>query len=226
VSASTRRFLVVAVLPGLLALAGAMLLAGCGGQAGVGVGYASYVPYDEQFGTGFFGEFGEVPFGFGEEEEEEGGEREGEEGERDFDRDIHRGGAEGAPGSVTESIALPGSSPLTYAEVRMGEGPAARAGDTVDIGYDVRLATGKKLTSSQESGTALRLTIGRSRDLMGWDRGLVGMAPGGVRRLFLPSQAVRTAGHKVDRVLGVLPPDSALVVEVEMLAVRRPTIRG
>ncbi|GAB3736339.1 hypothetical protein GCM10028794_16860 [Silanimonas algicola] len=98
----------------------------------------------------------------------------------------------------------------------------ARSGDLVRVHYtgwfyDERSAgrRGESFDSSRPRGEPLAFPLGRGRVIRGWDEGVLGMKVGEVRELAVPADLAygkRGAG-------GVIPPDQALLFEVELLAV-------
>ncbi|HEX8011245.1 MAG TPA: FKBP-type peptidyl-prolyl cis-trans isomerase [Casimicrobiaceae bacterium] len=84
--------------------------------------------------------------------------------------------------------------------------------------YDPNLPDkkGKKFDSSVDKSSPFTFPLGAGRVIRGWDEGVAGMRVGGKRTLLIPSDMAygsRGAG-------GVIPPDAALVFDVELLAVR------
>ena len=78
------------------------------------------------------------------------------------------------------------SSGLVYDELVVGEGPAAKAGDTVSIIYTGYMADGQIFDSNVESGQPYEFILGAGTVIQGWDEGIVGMQAGGARLLVVP----------------------------------------
>lgn len=119
-------------------------------------------------------------------------------------------------GTPTEGPVVSTESGLQYIEVEVGEGAAAKAGDTAVVHYTGWLVQGKKFDSSVDRGQPFRFPVGGGRVIRGWDEGVAGMKVGGVRKLIIPADlgyGSRGAGG------GVIPPNSTLIFEVELLAV-------
>ena len=82
-----------------------------------------------------------------------------------------------------------GSQGLKYIEVLVpGTGAEAALTNTTDVNYSGYLATNNsRFDTSCESGTpTLRVTLGASQVIPGFDLGIRGMKPGGVRRVIVP----------------------------------------
>ena len=76
---------------------------------------------------------------------------------------------------------------------------------------------GKKFDSSFDRGEPLNFQLGAGSVIKGWEQGVTGMKVGGKRTLIIPSALAygkRGAGG------GVIPPDSDLIFDVELLDVR------
>ncbi len=104
---------------------------------------------------------------------------------------------------------------LKIEELKEGSGTEAKAGNTISVHYTGTLLNGTKFDSSLDRGEPFKFPLGGGRVIQGWDKGLVGMKVGGKRKLTIPSaMAYGEAGAPP-----VIPPNSALVFEVELLEV-------
>jgi len=104
---------------------------------------------------------------------------------------------------------------LKIEDLKEGSGAEAKAGTTVSVHYTGTLLNGTKFDSSVDRGEPFKFPLGGGRVIQGWDKGLVGMKVGGKRKLTIPSaMAYGEAGAPP-----VIPPNSALVFEVELLEV-------
>jgi FKBP-type peptidyl-prolyl cis-trans isomerase FkpA len=80
---------------------------------------------------------------------------------------------------------------------------------------------GRQFDSSRERGQPFSFHVGAGRVIRGWDQGLPGMKVGGRRLLVIPpslAYGARTIGN------GLIPPNSTLLFEVELLAVETVTL--
>ena len=115
--------------------------------------------------------------------------------------------------SKNNPIATP--TGLITEDLIIGTGPAAKIGDTVSVHYTGTLLDGTKFDSSRDRGEPFTFTIGVSSVIQGWHDGLIGMQVGGVRKLTIPPEL----GYGNQAVGGVIPPNSTLVFEIELLQI-------
>jgi FKBP-type peptidyl-prolyl cis-trans isomerase len=106
------------------------------------------------------------------------------------------------------------ASGLQYQELAVGEGPAAKAGDTVSVHYTGTLQNGQKFDSSVDRGVPFTLTLGLGSVIQGWEEGLLGMQVGGKRKLIIPSNLGYGATGS-----GQIPPNATLIFDVELLSI-------
>jgi peptidylprolyl isomerase len=105
-------------------------------------------------------------------------------------------------------------------EITLGTGVRAERGAVVTIHYRGLLHRGDQFRSSYDEGRPLRIHLGRREVIAGLERGIVGMRVGGRRCLVIsPHLAYGAAG-----VPGVIPPNTVVIMEVELLDVQGPTI--
>jgi FKBP-type peptidyl-prolyl cis-trans isomerase len=106
-------------------------------------------------------------------------------------------------------------SGLYYIPVLAGTGPKAEAGKTVKVHYTGKLLNGKIFDSSLERKNPIEFMLGRNQVIKGWDEGITLMKQGGKATLIIPS----AIGYS-DRDMGVIPPYSTLVFDVELVEVK------
>ncbi|PSM39976.1 peptidylprolyl isomerase [Streptomyces dioscori] len=101
-------------------------------------------------------------------------------------------------------IDFPGGEPPKDLEVKdiwEGDGPVAKAGDTVSVHYvGVAFSTGEEFDASWNRGTPLQFKLGVGQVIAGWDQGVQGMKVGGRRQLVIPSHLAygdRGAGARI-----------------------------
>ena len=105
-------------------------------------------------------------------------------------------------------------SGLRYRIFKEGTGPKPEKGDTVKVHYTGKLTDGTVFDSSKGRGP-FTFKVGTGQVIRGWDEGVVDMKVGEVRELVIPPNlgyGSRGAGN-------LIPPDSTLVFEVEMLEI-------
>lgn len=99
-----------------------------------------------------------------------------------------------------------------------GSGPAAKAGDTVEVHYTGTFLNGHKFDSSRDRNAPFPVELGKSRVIKGFEEGLIGMKAGGIRKVTIPYHlAYGEAGRPP-----VIPPKSTLVFELEVLKITSP----
>jgi peptidylprolyl isomerase len=116
-------------------------------------------------------------------------------------------------------IDFPGGEPpadLEIKDIQAGDGPEAKAGDTVAVHYvGVAFSTGEEFDASWNRGAPLRFQLGAGQVIEGWDRGVQGMRVGGRRQLIIPPHLAygdRGAG-------GAIAPGETLIFVCDLVAV-------
>lgn len=110
-------------------------------------------------------------------------------------------------------------SGLEYRDIKVGDGPAPKSGQTCVVHYTGWLwqgAKGKKFDSSVDRGRPFSFPVGAGQVIPGWDEGVATMKVGGKRELLIPPElgyGARGAGRDI-------PPNSTLIFEVELLDVK------
>lgn len=104
---------------------------------------------------------------------------------------------------------------LDLVDVVTGTGPEARPGDMVSVHYVGTLDNGTKFDSSRDAGHALSFKIGMGQVIKGFERGIVGMKVGGVRKITIPPEL----GYGKKGQPPVIPPNATLHFEVELMGI-------
>lgn len=113
-------------------------------------------------------------------------------------------------GTQSEAPVMKTASGLEYIEVKEGSGEAAKAGDQVKVHYTGWLENGNKFDSSVDRGQPFEFSLGVGQVIRGWDEGVAGMKPGGIRKLIIPS----SLGYGDRGAPPVIPPGATLIFEV------------
>lgn len=96
-----------------------------------------------------------------------------------------------------------------------GNGEVVKEGATVTVNYTGAVAaTGKIFESSLDAGQTV--SFGLDQVIAGWTQGIPGMKVGGTRRLVIPAELAYGAQSPSPDI----PPNSALVFDVELIAVQ------
>lgn len=131
----------------------------------------------------------------------------------DYDKQPFKGGGK----TVTTA------SGLKYEEMKVGTGPAPKAGQFVSVHYTGTLKDGTVFDSSRERGKPIEFPLGQGQVIPGWDEGILSMKQGGRRKLMIPSKlgygAEGTPG-------GPIPPNAELTFDVELVGVSDTPTQG
>jgi FKBP-type peptidyl-prolyl cis-trans isomerase len=114
--------------------------------------------------------------------------------------------------------------PMQKIELAPGAGVEIKSGQTALVHYTGWLFDaaapenkGKKFDSSVDRNEPFEFPVGAGMVIKGWDEGVVGMKPGGKRRLVIPPEmgyGARGAGG------GLIPGGATLVFDVELVEIR------
>ena len=118
----------------------------------------------------------------------------------------------------TSASATPG---YNQTDVRVGTGTEAGPGSVLSVQYtgwlyDPTKTDGKGLQFETSRGQdPFSFTIGAGQVIAGWDQGLLGVKPFGLRRLVIPPSLAYGSGRN-----GPIPPNATLVFDIEVLTVQ------
>jgi len=114
-----------------------------------------------------------------------------------------------------------GNVPFSTTDLVVGTGAQAQTGLTISVQYTGWLYSASATDNKGEvfdtnvGASPFVFTLGVGQVIEGWDQGLPGMRVGGRRRLVVPP----SLAYGADGVPGVIPPNSTLVFEVDLLGV-------
>ena len=120
-----------------------------------------------------------------------------------------------APAAMAQTQAVTTASGLVYQSLKEGAGDSPKATDTVKVHYKGMFLDGKEFDSSYKRGEPTEFPL--NRVIPCWTEGVQRMKPGGKAKLTCPpaiAYGERGAG-------GVIPPNTTLNFEVELVSVRR-----
>lgn len=126
------------------------------------------------------------------------------------------------PGCGGSPTSPSGTAPFSQTDLRLGTGAEAVNGSVVSVNYTAWFFDASKLEqkglefdSSVGLTTPFSFTLGAGSVIAGWERGVVGMKVGGIRRLVIPP-SLAYGPNRYDRI----PPNATLVFEVELVGVQ------
>jgi FKBP-type peptidyl-prolyl cis-trans isomerase len=124
------------------------------------------------------------------------------------------GGTEGPPTLPPGRVAQRAASGLETIDVIPGEGAAARSGQRVRVRYRMWLLDGTLVVETGE-GSPQAFVPGEGRVIAALEEGVIGMRPGGVRRLIAPSDLAygpRGQGRQI-------PPYATVILDLTLVSV-------
>lgn len=104
---------------------------------------------------------------------------------------------------------------LQTEDLQEGAGRAAMQNNVVVVHYVGTLEDGTLFDSSVTRGVPFEFQLGSGQVIQGWEQGIEGMREGGKRKLTIPPELAYG-----DRDLGIIPPSSTLIFEVELIEVK------
>lgn len=97
----------------------------------------------------------------------------------------------------------------------LGTGAAAATNDSVKVNYTGWLPNGQQFDSSKQTGRVpLEFVIGKSVYIMAFETAVVGMQPGGVRQVIIPTALAY--GAQGQRQAGI-PPNTNVIFQLEYI---------
>ena len=102
---------------------------------------------------------------------------------------------------------------VTIRDIKIGEGPAAEAGQVAVIHYLAELTDGTIVANTFDAGDMQVVPLDNESPLPGLRRAVVGMKQGGIRRIELSADKAFGA----EGMAPLVPPDSPMVFEVELI---------
>jgi peptidylprolyl isomerase len=107
------------------------------------------------------------------------------------------------------------ASGLKYIKLVEGTGEQPQRGQTVEVHYTGTLEDGSKFDSSRDRGRPFSFKVGVGQVIKGWDEGLSMMHVGDRWQLIIPPEL----GYGSRGAGGVIPPNSTLIFDVELLGI-------
>lgn len=104
---------------------------------------------------------------------------------------------------------------LQVETLREGVGEAAQGGQLVTVHYHGTLDDGTVFDSSRQRNVPFTAALGSHQLIKGWNRGLLGMKVGEIRRLTIPPSLAYG-----DRAQGKIPANATLHFDIELLSIR------
>ncbi len=125
-------------------------------------------------------------------------------------------GASAQKPHLAEKKPITTPSGLQYSDITVGTGASPRQGDQVTVNYTGWLTNGTVFDSSiGPNKRPFTFPLGTGGVIAGWDEGVASMKVGGKRHLIIPSNLA----YKDRAVGGVIPPNSTLIFDVELLGI-------
>lgn len=123
-------------------------------------------------------------------------------------------GCTDTPASPTASVAF------SQTDLKVGTGTEATTGSVLSVNYtgwvyDSTKTDNKGIVFDTSVGaTPFTFTLGAGQVIKGWDQGVLGMKPGGIRRLVIPPSLAYGSQRA-----GAIPPNATLVFDIEVLSI-------
>ena len=115
-----------------------------------------------------------------------------------------------------------GPGGLRLQDLALGEGAEAQVGMVATIHFigwlDEQGARGREIYNSRAEGRPVSFVIGTKGVMQGWNEGVIGMKPGGVRMLLVPP-GLAFSDREID---GVIPANATLMFRIELIRLENP----
>jgi peptidylprolyl isomerase len=126
--------------------------------------------------------------------------------------------AAATPALTKPKVKVPSGKPpkrLVIRDLRVGTGVPVKPGQTVTVQYvGVNYKDGKQFDASWDHGQPFSFPLGAGQVIPGWDKGVVGMRPGGRRELIIPP----SLGYGPQGQPPVIKPNETLVFVVDLVS--------
>ena len=106
-------------------------------------------------------------------------------------------------------------SGLKYQDLVEGTGATASSGKVAVVQYEGKLVESGRVFDSTKGKGSFKFVVGEGSVIPAWDEGVSTMKAGGKRKLYIPPQL----GYGERGVPNVIPPNSTLIFEVELLGI-------
>lgn len=107
--------------------------------------------------------------------------------------------------------------PYEVVSIKEGSGEPVKSGQLIQVHFKGWLTDSTLFDDSYSRAEPLEFVLGTGQVISGWDRALVGMKKGEIRRIALPYELAYG-----DRAIGPIPAKSDLLFEVELLHAEQP----
>ncbi|MFN2244751.1 MAG: FKBP-type peptidyl-prolyl cis-trans isomerase [Anaerolineae bacterium] len=131
--------------------------------------------------------------------------------------DMEEGPGTTGEGPDVNEGAITTESGLQYTQLEPGDGPAPEPGDVVTINYRASLEDGTEIDNSYDTGQPVSFPVGQNVVIPGWDEGVALMHVGEKAQLVVPPEL---AFGESEGAGGLVPPNSTIVFEVELLSIQ------
>jgi hypothetical protein len=118
-----------------------------------------------------------------------------------------------AGGDVPPAPSARAAGQLVIDDLTIGTGPEAKPNDQVRVHYTGSLLNGTVFDASKPRGAPFEFRLGQGAVIKGFERGVVGMKVGGIRKLTIAPEL----GYGRRGAPPSIPPNATLVFEIELL---------